>query len=220
MNYTDYSHCDYDLFLALNFDGGNFMDRLMLTVSGTLMWLPLYALICVLIVRREGWRNLLIFVVLLGIILALSDMIPGIFKGNGLLGDLMPGFSPRCRPMYTPQLEGLGITPDSLAALRREGLRAGEWIVHVPMGALGGRYGTVSAHAATVVGLAVMSAGVIRRRWFTILIVCCTVLICYSRIYLGKHFPLDLLWGSLVGIVLGGGALWLYRRISRKKGAQ
>lgn len=211
---------DHDLFLLLNFDGGTLLDRLMLTVSGTLMWLPLYALICFLVVRREGWRNLLIFVVLLGIVLALSDMIPGIFKGNGLLGDLLPGFSPRCRPMYTPQLEGLDISPDSLAALRREGLRAGEWIVHAPTGALGGRYGTVSAHAATVVALAVMSAGVIRKRWFTILIVCCTLLICYSRIYLGKHFPLDLAWGTLVGIALGGAALWLYRRVTRKKSSR
>lgn len=211
---------DHDLFLLLNFDGGTLLDRLMLTVSGTLMWLPLYALICFLVVRREGWRNLLIFVVLLGIVLVLSDMIPGIFKGNGLLGDLLPGFSPRCRPMYTPQLEGLDISPDSLAALRREGLRAGEWIVHAPTGALGGRYGTVSAHAATVVALAVMSAGVIRKRWFTILIVCCTLLICYSRIYLGKHFPLDLAWGTLVGIALGGAALWLYRRVTRKKSSR
>ena len=38
-------NCDHNLFLALNFDGGPFMDRLMLTVSGTTMWLPLYALI-------------------------------------------------------------------------------------------------------------------------------------------------------------------------------
>lgn len=211
---------DHDLFLLLNFDGGTLLDRIMLAVSGTLMWLPLYALICFLVVRREGWRNLLIFVVLLGIVLALSDMIPGIFKGNGLLGDLLPGFSPRCRPMYTPQLEGLDISPDSLAALRREGLRAGEWIVHAPMGALGGRYGTVSAHAATVVALALMSAGVIRKRWFTILIVCCTLLICYSRIYLGKHFPLDLAWGTLVGIALGGAALLLFRCITRKKGGR
>ena len=231
MTYTDYTGCDHDLFLALNFDGGPATDRLMLAVSGTWMWVPLYLLICYLVLRgdrpalpaggrfadRADWRRLLLFAVLLGATIGLSDMVAGIFKANGLLGNLLPDFSPRCRPMYTPSLEGLDIAPDSLAVLRREGARAGEWIVHAPRGALGGRYGTVSAHAATVVGLAVLAAGAIRRRWFTLLIAGCALAICYSRIYLGKHFPLDLLWGALVGAALGGAALGCYRRFTRTK---
>ena len=47
--------------LALNFDGGPVMDRLMTLVSGTAMWLPLYALILWLVWRREGWRRTLLF---------------------------------------------------------------------------------------------------------------------------------------------------------------
>ena len=43
---------DHNLFLALNFDGGVWMDRLMLAVSGTAMWIPLYLLIFFLV-----WRN-------------------------------------------------------------------------------------------------------------------------------------------------------------------
>ena len=42
---------DHALFLALNFDGGPVMDRLMTIVSGTAMWLPLYALILWLVWR-------------------------------------------------------------------------------------------------------------------------------------------------------------------------
>ena len=60
---------DHALFLALNFDGGPVMDRLMTLVSGTAMWLPLYALILWLVWRREGWRRTLLFaaaIVLLG----------------------------------------------------------------------------------------------------------------------------------------------------------
>ena len=63
-------------------------------------------------------------------------------------------------------------------------------------------YGTVSAHAATIVAVAVLSCGAIRRKWFTALMVVCTLVICYSRIYLGKHFPMDLVWGTLVASVL------------------
>ncbi len=205
---------DHTAFLALNFDGGPFTDRLMLTLSGTLMWLPLYALILFLVWRRGGWRNVLLFTILMLAALALSDMVAGIFKHNGLLGGLLPDFNPRARPMFTPSLEGLAVTPDSLRTLRQaDALR--EWVVHVPVEAIGGMYGTVSAHAATVVALAVLACGAIRRRWFTWLMAVSTVAICYSRIYLGKHFPMDLVWGTLTGLLLGGAALWAFRRLTR-----
>lgn len=213
---------DHNLFLALNFDGGPCWDRVMLTVSGTTMWLPLYALILFLVWRRDGWRNVVIFTLLMIAALVLSDMVAGVFKHNGVLGGLLPDFEPRWRPMFTPALEAMEITPDSLRRLRfmtHDSLAAAgitrDWIVHVPVEAVSGRYGTVSAHAAVIVTLAVLSASVIRRRWFTALMVISSVLICYSRIYLGKHFPMDLVWGTLAGIVLGLAAFWLYRRFSR-----
>lgn len=210
---------DYGLFTALNFDGGPLLDRVMLTISGTAMWLPLYALILWLVWRRSGWRGMLIFLVLLLAALGLSDMVSGIFKHNGLLGDLLPDFRPRPRPMFTPSLEGLDITPDSLRVLRQTAAPH-DWTVHVPREAVSGMYGTVSAHAATIVALAVLSCGAVRRRWFTFLMVVCTVVICYSRIYLGKHFPVDLVWGTLVGAAWGYAALWGYRKLAREKGAQ
>ena len=217
-------NCDHNLFLALNFDGGPFMDRLMLTVSGTTMWLPLYALILWLVWRRDGWRNVILFTALMIAALVLSDMISGIFKHNGVLGGLLPDFEPRWRPMFTPALEGLEIAPDSLRKLRwltPDSLAAAgvthDWVVHVPVEAVSGRFGTVSAHAAVIVTLAVLSASVIRRRWFTGLMVLSTLLICYSRIYLGKHYPMDLVWGTAVGIALGLAAFWTYRRLSRTK---
>ena len=110
---------DHGLFMALNFDGGTALDRVMLTISGTAMWLPLYALILWLVWRRSGWRGMSVFLVLMLLALGLSDIVSGIFKHNGLLGDMLPQFEPRPRPMFTPSLEGLEITPDSLRALRR-----------------------------------------------------------------------------------------------------
>ena len=207
---------DHQLFLDLNFDGGPCMDRLMLTVSGTAMWLPLYALILWLVWRRSGWRGVIVFTVLMIAALALADMVSGMFKSNGVLGGLLPDFEPRPRPMFTPSLEGLEIAPDSLRALRMAGT-PGDWTVHVPVEAVSGRYGTVSAHAATIVALTVLSAAAIRRRWFTALMLFCTVLICYSRIYLGKHFPMDLVWGTLVGAALGWAAYLAYRTLSCQK---
>ena len=207
---------DQRLFLLLNFDGGPVWDRVMLAVSGTTMWIPLYVLILWLVWRRAGWRGTLTFLVLMAAAVGLADMVAGIFKHSGLLGGLLPDLEPRLRPMFTPSLEGLDITPDSLAAIRRAVL-PGDWAVHVPRGAVAGRYGTVSAHASTIVALSLLSAAVIRRRWFTILVTLCALLICYSRIYLAKHFPMDILWGALLGAALGGVAYWIYHRLTTRK---
>ena len=159
---------DHGLFMALNFDGGPLFDRVMLTISGTAMWLPLYALILWLVWRRSGWRGMSVFLVLM------------------------------------------------LLALRRAAMPH-DWAVHVPPEAVSGMYGTVSAHAATIVALAVLSCGAIRRKWFTALMVVCTLVICYSRIYLGKHFPMDLVWGTLVGLGLGYAALRGYLRLAQSR---
>ena len=215
---------DHQLFLALNFDGGPTWDRVMLTLSGTTMWIPLYVLILWLVWRRSSWRGVLLFLVVMAAAVGLADLIAGIFKHTGPLGGLLPDFEPRWRPMFTPSLEGLDIAPDSLRVLRRlspEALAAagysGDWVVHVPVEAVSGRYGSVSAHAATIVALSLFAARTIRRRWFSGLVTLCALVICYSRIYLGKHFPMDLVWGALVGAVLGWAACIAYRRLTQGK---
>ena len=74
---------DHDLFLALNFDGGATMDRIMSLCSAPAAWAWLYALILWLVWRRTGWRGALLFVVAAAVALGLSDMIAGIFKHAG-----------------------------------------------------------------------------------------------------------------------------------------
>lgn len=208
---------DHDLFLALNFDGGDVLDSVMLAISGTAMWVPLYLLIFYLVQRRYGWRAMGFFILLLALAMGLADVVAGIFKHSGLMKDLLPAFEPRWRPMFEPQLEGLAITPDSLQVLR-DGALLADPAVHVPLEALGGRFGTVSAHASTVWALCILSTGVIRRRWFSIVMVACTLLICYSRIYLAKHYPMDIFWGTLLGIGLGLiGYMLFFRYFCRTK---
>jgi undecaprenyl-diphosphatase len=185
---------DYPLFLLLNFDGGPVMDTLMKVVSTPASWAWLYLLMLWLVWRRSGWRGALLFLVLVAAAVGLSDLIAGIFKHSGLLKNLWPSFPARLRPMYTPELEGQ---------------------VHVVK--QGGMYGTVSAHAATMVSMAVLAIGTIGRRWFTWLMVASVVVICYSRIYMAYHFPVDIALGAVVGLVSGGSMLALYRALERRK---
>ena len=92
-----------------------------------------------------------------------------------------------------------------------------EHLVHTVNGYRGGLYGTLSAHAATTACIAAFSALVIRCRAFTGLIPWWVMLVCYSRIYLGVHFPADILFGALAGIAtaLAAFALFNWRPIRR-----
>ncbi|OJV21537.1 MAG: hypothetical protein BGO30_02225 [Bacteroidetes bacterium 41-46] len=64
-------------------------------------------------------------------------------------------------------------------------------------------YGFVSSHAANVFGLAMLTAAIFKRKWYTLLIFSWALIVSYSRIYVGRHFPGDVLFGALFGIAVG-----------------
>ena len=169
------------------------MDTIMKTISGTTMWIPLYLFILGFVWYKYGWRSAIAFLVCVALAVGLSDIISGIFKHQGLLKNLWPSFPVRFRPMHTAELQGF---------------------MHVPSGGHG-HYGTVSAHAATVVSLAWISALAIRRWWYKIVISVAVILICYSRIYLACHFPMDILLGAVVGTISGLSMFFLWKKLDK-----
>ena len=93
----------------------------------------------------------------------------------------------RLRPTYEPTLEGM---------------------VHL-LENRGGLYGFVSSHAANLFGLAALSCLLIGKKWLTCSLFTLVSIIGYSRIYVGKHYPLDVLCGALLGILIG----WLVYKL-------
>ena len=170
---------DWSLFEWLNFDGPQWLDMAMTKISGIAIWLPLYLLIIYMVWRRYSWRGLLAFAVAIGIAIGVADMVSGIFKHQGILADLLPSFPARPRPMHT--VEGLDFVTNGYYT--------------------GNKFGTVSGHSATIWAIALLSAIVLKRKWFTALMMVVALLVCYSRIYLACHFPQDILLGAGVGVI-------------------
>lgn len=189
----NHSTWDYPLFEMLNFDGGATLDSLMSAISGIVMWIPLYLLILYMVWRRWSWRGVVALIVAVALALGLADLLAGIFKHSGPLKNLWPDFPARLRPMFSEGLSDVNIPSTN----------------H-------GRYGTVSAHAATIVSLSIISAYAIHRRWFSWLIAMVAIAICYSRIYLACHFPQDILLGAALGVVTATLGILVFRAIAGK----
>jgi undecaprenyl-diphosphatase len=95
----------------------------------------------------------------------------------------------RLRPCHEPSLVGL---------------------VHLVNGECGGQYGFVSSHATNSFNVALLSLLFIKKRWFTISIILWAIVVGYSRIYLGVHYPGDVICGSLLGALIGWSIYRLY----------
>jgi undecaprenyl-diphosphatase len=101
----------------------------------------------------------------------------------------------RLRPCHEPSLAGM---------------------VHLVKGECGGLYGFVSSHASNSFNVALLSLMFIKKRWYTICIVLWASVIGYSRIYLGVHYPGDVICGAMVGAFIGWGLYKLYELTDNK----
>ncbi|HUX54626.1 MAG TPA: phosphatase PAP2 family protein [Williamwhitmania sp.] len=98
----------------------------------------------------------------------------------------------RLRPTHTPGLEQL---------------------IHLVRDQRGGMYGFVSSHAANTFSFAMFSLLVFRTRWYTIAILCWALVVSYTRIYMGLHFPGDILGGAIVGSLIGLSVYTVMRKL-------
>ena len=173
------------IFTFLNQDLANpFFDAVLPVYRDKLTWVPLYLVVTYLLWRRVGWRSTLYFLLALGVIIAVADQLAA--------GVIKPWVG--------------RIRPCAAEALRGE--------VRVLVGC-GGELSFPSNHATNHFAVAVfLCLTFVRRTPFRILWLCWALSISLAQVYVGKHYPGDILAGAALGGLLAYLGFLLYRRLA------
>lgn len=181
------STIDSDLFLFLNGLHADWMDKVMMLITDMWVWLPLYLLLVYWMARQYGKRCLWIILAVSLVVLCSDQLASHVCK---------PLFQ-RLRPCYNDDFQNL---------------------IYLPKGMAGGKYGFVSSHAANTFAVATFLTFVLRnyRPWPAIVLFMWALLSSYSRIYIGFHYPGDILCGAILGTMIGLTAWKLFQIVERK----
>lgn len=131
------------------------------------------------ILIHKNRRHALLVLAMVALAVLLADQV-----SSGLIKHLVE----RLRPTHDPSLENA---------------------VHIVNGYRGGMYGFVSSHAANFFAIATLVSFIMRHRLVVIALYGWGLAQCYSRMYLGVHYPGDILGGIIVGVLAG----WLVWRL-------
>jgi undecaprenyl-diphosphatase len=175
---------DTSLFLAINGAHNDFFDILMPWISERWIWIPFYIFLAWLLYRDYG-HKVWILLILGGLAIVITDQ-TSVY--------LFKHVFHRLRPCHEPALEG---------------------VIHLVDGKCGGKYGFISSHAANTFGLATYLAFLLGKkiRFFTPVILLWAAMISYSRIYLGVHYPGDIIVGGIWGAGIGAALYILFNQI-------
>lgn len=185
------NHIDTAIFLFLNSFHNSFWDFVMYWVSNKLIWVPLYAILVFFLIKKYKQKSIWILL-FAALLITASDQISVLIKN----------WIERPRPCHNDEINHL---------------------IHLVNNHCGGTYGFVSSHASNSFALAIFVSAFFKKNiwYFTPIAIFWAALVSYSRIYLGVHYPGDVLAGAMLGTGLGFLCTFLCQKVldnlARKK---
>ena len=177
---------DQQLLLQINGSDSLFWDGFMWIATNMRTWIPMAIVLLYVIFKNNKIKETLLIIGLIALVFTLSDQISS---------GLCKPFFARFRPTQDPELM---------------------YQIDIVNGYRGGIYGFTSSHAANTFGLAIFLSLVIKNWSLSIFLFIWAAINAYSRMYLGVHYPGDILFGTLTGLGVGILVYYLYHYLQKK----
>lgn len=175
---------DKQLLLMVNGSQSLFLDGMVKTLTTAATWIPLYISLFYLVLKNnDAVQKIAFIVVCAGLCVLIA----------GTLDDMLvkPNVA-RWRPTHDPEI---GMMVDVVNDYR------------------GGNYGFFSAHASNTFSIAVFFSLLVRSRLLSFFLIGWSLINCWTRMYLGVHYPGDILFGLLWGGIVGTAVWYLHYRV-------
>ena len=176
---------DQALFLWLNNMGSPNFDAFWMMMTHRGSNVVVYLIVWIFLGYKTSWKTAAYLLVFSGVLILCTDQLTNLFK-------VQVG---RLRPCYDPEVQSL---------------------MRLVKPSCGGKYSFFSGHASNSFALALFFGGFMKsyQRILTYVLLIIAGLIAYSRVYIGVHFPLDIICGALVGSLIGWSLYRLWDHIS------
>ena len=187
MDFSKIQDMDMQVLSLFNGSDNIMLDQMVQTLTSGLTWIPLYVMLFFVVMRNNETMGQIALVV--------GSAIFCVLFADGLVDGIIKQLAERWRPSNDPTFKYMVQVVDDFR----------------PKG-----YSFCSAHAANTMSLAVFFSLLIRSKMLTITLVIWSLINCWTRLYLGVHYPSDILCGMIIGIIVGILVYLLYYKIYRR----
>lgn len=184
MDFSKIQDMDMQVLSLFNGSDNIMLDQMVQILTSGLTWIPLYVMLFFVVMRNNETMGQIALVV--------GSAIFCVLFADGLVDGIIKQLAERWRPSNDPTFKYMVQVVDDI---RLKG------------------YSFCSAHAANTMSLAVFFSLLIRSKMLTITLVIWSLINCWTRLYLGVHYPSDILCGMIIGLIVGILVYLLYYKI-------
>lgn len=179
-----FGNADNNIVVAINNCHSPFMDNAILVITDFWFFVGVVGCIIAYSIWKDTFPKTILFCALLIVAVGCTDYL--------------------CASIIRPAVQQLRPTnPDNPVSA----------MLHIVHGYIGGKYGLPSCHAANSFAIAVFTTLWFRRKWIAAILIAWALSECYTRLYLGVHYPSDIVFGMAIGSLMASIIYILSKRI-------